>query len=220
MNFTKVQGAGNDFILVEAGNVERDWSQAAIAMCNRHFGVGGDGLLLVLPSDKANLQMREFNSDGSEAEACGNGLRCVAKYAAERKLVSADTQQILIETISGIRQARLHKVAGQVTRIQVSMGKPEFGAKNIPVAIEPSKGRALDIKPILDYPITINGQELLLNFVSMGNPHAVCFWQHSVSDFPLSQLGPAVERHRMFPNRVNFGVANVVSQQRIETRVW
>ncbi len=220
MKFTKMQGAGNDFILVEATNGNRNWPQMARAMCDRHFGIGGDGLLVVLPSDKADFRMREFNADGSEAEACGNGLRCVAKYAADRGLISAGTHQILIETIVGIRQAKLHKTGGEVTRIQVSMGKPEFGAKEIPVVIKPSQEKTLDIKPILDYPVTVDGRELLLNFVSMGNPHAVYFWQHPVADFPLSQLGPKVEQHKMFPNRVNFEVANILSRQQIEARVW
>jgi len=220
INFTKMQGAGNDFILVEAGKVNRDWSRMAMAMCNRHFGVGGDGLLVLSPSDKADLRMREFNPDGSEAEACGNGLRCVAKYAAQNGLVSAGTHQILVETTAGIRQAKLYRAGGKVTRIQVSMGKPRFGVKDIPVLIEPSRGEAVDITPILDYPLTIDGKELLLDFVSMGNPHAVCFWQHSVADFPLSRLGPEVERHSMFPNRTNFEVAKVISRQRIEARVW
>ena len=215
-----MQAAGNDFILVDAGKVNRDWSRMAVTMCDRHFGVGGDGLLVVSPSDKANLRMREFNLDGSEAEACGNGLRCVAKYAAYSGLVSAGTRQILVETIAGIRQAKLDKTRGKVTRIQVSMGEPRFGVKDIPVMIEPSQGETVDIKPILDYPLTIDGTELLLNFVSMGNPHAVCFWQHPVADFPLSQLGPQIERHRLFPNRINFEIAKVISRQRIEARVW
>ena len=215
MNFTKMHGAGNDFILIETSDENRDWSRIAMAMCNRHFGVGGDGLLVLSPSDKADLRMREFNSDGSEAEACGNGLRCVVKYAAQNGLISAGTRQILVETTAGIRQAKLYRA-----RIQVSMGEPRFGVKDIPVMIEPSRGEAVDITPILDYPLTIDGKELLLNFVSMGNPHAVCFWQHPVADFPLSQLGPEVERHRIFPNRVNFEVAKVISRQRIEARVW
>jgi len=214
-----MQAAGNDFILVEA-NKDRDWSRMAVTMCDRHFGVGSDGLLVVSPSDKADLRMREFNLDGSEAEACGNGLRCVAKYAAQSGLVSAGTHQILVETIAGIRQAKLDKTRGKVTRIQVSMGKPRFGVKDIPVMIEPSQGETVDIKPILNYSVTIDGKELLLNFVSMGNPHAVCFWQQPVADFPLSQLGPEVEQHRIFPNRVNFEVANVINRQRIEARVW
>lgn len=220
MNFTKMQGAGNDFILVETSDVNREWSQVALAMCDRHFGVGGDGLLLVLPSDKADFRMREFNADGSEAEACGNGLRCVAKYAADRELISDGTHQILVETMAGISQAKLHRVSGKVTKIEVSMGKPRFGAKDIPVTIEPNQRGLLDIKPILNYPVTIGGKNLLLNFVSMGNPHTVYFWQHSVSDFPLSQLGPEVERHKLFPNRVNFEVATVLSRHLIEARVW
>lgn len=215
-----MQATGNDFILVNAGKVSRDWSRMAIAMCDRHFGVGGDGLLVVSPSDKADLCMREFNLDGSEAEACGNGLRCVVKYAAQSRLISASTRQISVETIAGIRQAKLYRAGEKITSIQVSMGKPRFGAKDIPVLIEPGQGEAVDIKPLLDYPLTINDQELLLNFVSMGNPHAVCFWQHPVADFPLSRLGPEVEQHRIFPNRVNFEVARVVSQQQIEARVW
>jgi len=219
MNFTKMQGAGNDFILVEA-NYEKDWSQMAIAMCNRHFGVGGDGLLVVLPSDKADLRMREFNADGSEAEACGNGLRCVARYAVYKGLVSAEAYQVSVETMSGIRQAKFHKIGGQVTAVQVSMGEPKFSAKDIPVLLEPSQREAVDITPILDYPITIDGKELLLNFVSMGNPHAVCFWQQPVADFPLSRLGPAVEHHSIFPNRVNFEIANVINRQQMEVRVW
>lgn len=219
MKFAKMQATGNDFILVEA-NKDRDWSRMAIAMCDRHFGVGGDGLLVVSPSDKADLCMREFNLDGSEAEACGNGLRCVAKYAAYSGLVNASSHQISVETIAGIRQAKLYRTGEKETMIQVSMGKPRFGAKDIPVLIEPSQGEAVDIMPILDYSLTVDGKELLLNIVSMGNPHAVCFWQHPVADFPLSQLGPEVEQHRIFPNRVNFEVANVINRQQIEARVW
>jgi len=220
MNFTKMQGAGNDFILVETSDAAQDWSQMAIAMCDRHFGIGGDGLLLVLPSDEADLRMREFNADGSEAEACGNGLRCVVKYAAYKKLVGADTQQVSVETMSGIREATLHKAEKKITGIQVSMGNPEFRAKDIPVLVEPNQESMIDIKPILDYPVTVDSKELLLNFVSMGNPHAVCFCKQPVADFPLSRLGPAIEQHKLFPNKTNFEVANVVSRQWIEARVW
>ena len=220
MHFTKMQGAGNDFILVETNDVNQDWSQMARAMCDRHFGIGGDGLLVVLPSDKADLQMREFNADGSEAEACGNGLRCVVKYAAYKGLGSAGAYQVSIETMSGLREAKFHKTAGKVTEIQVSMGKPEFNAKDIPVLVESNRSDVVDIKPVLDYPVTIDDEKLLLNFVSMGNPHAVYFYQRPVSDFPLSKLGPVVEKHEIFPNRVNFEVANVISRQQIEVRVW
>ena len=114
----------------------------------------------------------------------------------------------------------MHRAGGRVTRIQVSMGEPKFSAKDIPVMIESGRGSLLDIKPLLSYPVTIDSWELLLDFVSMGNPHAVYFWQQPISDFPLTQLGPKIEQHKLFPNRVNFEVARVISRQRIEARVW
>jgi len=223
MNFTKMHGAGNDFILVETNDIQRDWSQVATAICDRHFGVGGDGLLLVLPSDTVDFQMRVFNPDGSEAEACGNGLRCLAKYVVDVGLANTGAQEILVETISGIRRAKVHRTMGKVIKIQVSMGAPIFGTKDIPVRlrrIKPGEGSIVDIKSILNYPVTIDDKELLLNFVSIGNPHAVYFWQQPVSDFPLSQIGPKVEQHKILPKQVNFEVARVISRQQIEARVW
>ena len=207
MNFTKVQAAGNDFILVEAGGVQHNWSKMAKAMCDRHFGIGADGLLLALPSVVADFQMRIFNPDGSEAEVCGNGLMCLAKYLVDKGLSSTKAQEMLVETVAGVRRVKLHKVGGKLTKIKVGMGEPKFGAKDIPVVIEQGSGDLLDIKSILDYHIIVDGEELALNFVSMGNPHAVYFWQYPVSNFPLSQLGPKVEQHKMFPQRVNFEVA-------------
>ena len=220
MNFTKLQGAGNDFILVETSDMSRDWSQMAITMCDRHFGVGADGLLLLMPSDVADFQMREFNPDGSEAEACGNGLRCLVKYVLNKKLANANAPEISIETIAGTRKLRPHTAEGKITKIQIGMGKPKLGAKDIPVAIGKGKENLIDIKSMLSCPITIEGTELFLNFVSMGNPHAVYFWQRPVSEFPLSRLGPEIERHKVFPNRVNFEIANVIDRRQIEVRVW
>lgn len=220
INFTKLQGAGNDFILVETSDKQRDWSQVARVICDRHFGVGGDGLLLVLPSDVADFQMCVFNPDGSKAEACGNGLRCLAKYVIDTGLANTGAKEISVETISGVRRAKLHRARGNVATIRVSMGEPRFGAKDISVKVESGEGNLVDIKPILDYPVTINGEELPMSFVSIGNPHAVYFCQHSISDFPLSQIGPEVEQHELFPKRVNFEVARVISRQQIEARVW
>jgi diaminopimelate epimerase len=220
MNFTKVQGAGNDFVLVEASGINLDWSQIAVAMCDRHFGIGADGLLVLLPSKMADFRMRMFNPDGSEAEACGNGLRCLVRYVIDTGLVNTVAQEILVETAAGVRKARACRAMGKLTKIQVGMGVPKFEAKDIPVVIEPKEGNLVDIKLMLSSSIIIEGRELLLNFVSMGNPHAIYFWQYPVSDFPLSQLGPEIEQHKMFPNRVNFEVANVVSRRQIEARVW
>ena len=217
MKFTKMQGAGNDFILVEAGKARRNWPKLAIAMCDRHFGVGADGLLVVFSSGVADLQMRIFNADGSEAKACGNGLRCLIRYALDEGLVARKAQEISVETISGVRKAKLQMVKGNVT-IQVGMGEPKFGAEDIPVAIEPEEN--LVYIKIMNYPVIVDGKTLLLDLVSMGSPHAVYFWQHPVSDFPLSQLGPKVEHLSTFPDRVNFEVARVLSRNEIEARVW
>jgi len=205
---------------VEAGGRHRDWAKMAMAICQLHFGVGADGLLLLLPSEEADFGMRVFNADGSEAEACGNGLRCLVKYVIDMGLANTRVEEISVATISGVRKARLIKQADKVTKIQVGMGIPEFDAKNIPVAVGPGKEDLVDIKLIANYPVTVGGRELSLSFVSMGNPHAIHFWQQPVSNFPLSQLGPAVEKHKLFPNRVNFEVANVTSRKQIEVRVW
>jgi diaminopimelate epimerase len=219
MNFTKMQGAGNDFVLVEGGKAQHDWSRLAIAMCDRHFGVGGDGLLLVLPSRVADLRMRVFNADGSEADACGNGLRCLVRYALHKGLVDRMTQEISVETMSGVRKARLNTAGDNTAVIQVGMGEPNFRAEDIPVAIEPGRS-TVNIKPIMNYPLIVDGKELLLDLVSVGNPHAIYFWHRPVSDFPLLQLGPKVEHHKIFPRRTNFEVARVVSRKLIEARVW
>jgi diaminopimelate epimerase len=220
MKFTKLQSAGNDFALIEATDVECDWSQLARAICQRHFGVGADGLLLLTPSKIADFGMRLFNADGSEAETCGNGLRCLVKYTIDMGLFATGAGEVTVETIAGLRKAKLFTEAGKETKIQVGMGKPEFNAQNIPVAVEPDRGHLVDIKLITSYPISIQGRELQLSFVSMGNPHAIYFTNQPVSQFPLSQIGPLVEKHELFPNRVNFEVANVISKKKIKVRVW
>ena len=212
MKFTKLQGAGNDFILIEAGGLDRDWARLAVAMCRQHYGVGADGLLLLLPSDTSDFKMRVFNADGSEAEACGNGLRCCARYIVDR--ISARADRILLETEAGVREVRLHRAEDKL-RIQVGMGKPIFCPSEIPVQVEPGTAA-----PVLDYAVTIAGKKLMLNFVSMGNPHAVYFHPGKVADFPLSQIGPKVEGNPMFPRRTNFEVAYIVNRQQIEARVW
>jgi diaminopimelate epimerase len=164
--------------------------------------------------------MRVLNSDGSETEACGNGLRCLVKYVIDRGLADAGAKEITVETIAGIRKARLIKETGKVTKIRVSMGKPEFDTKSIPVAIEPEKDDLIDITLLANYPVTVDGDELQMSFVSVGNPHAIYFLQSSLFDFPLSRLGPLVERHKLFPNRINFEVAHIINRREIEVRVW
>jgi len=220
MNFTKLQATGNDFIFVDARNMERDWSKLAREICHRFYGAGADGLILIASSNRASLKMRLFNSDGSEAEVSGNGLRCFAKYVIDRQIVAGP--KITVETMSGIRTIEAAMTQGKVTHAKVNMGTPRFKAEDIPVLIDkPKKGRGeVDIKLIIDYPLTIGRRGLAISFVSMGNPHAVSFLSQPVSDFPLSVVGPQVENHRMFPERANFEIARVLKRNKIEARVW
>jgi diaminopimelate epimerase len=220
MDFTKMQGAANDFVLIETGDTHRQWSKLALAMCDRHLGIGADSLLLLLPSEKADFGMRIFDADGSEAEACGNGIRCLAKYVFEKGLISTETDEITVETIAGIRKIKLEKRGGKLINIWANMGKPELNADKIPATIKPGEGDVVDIKSMLSYKANIDGVDLTLNLVSMGNPHAVHFCQEPVSEFPLSAVGPQVENMSVFPNRINFEVARVLSPNHLEARVW
>jgi len=220
MKFTKVQGTGNDFILIEAENFDVNWEQLAIKMCDRHFGIGGDGLLLLLPSDIANFRMRIINSDGSEAEMCGNGVRCIARYIIEKGMINISVDDISLETGAGIKRVNLIKTGNEVIGFRVGMGIPEFRADSIPVIADMEQGDVLDIIPVVNYKVNINNQDIHLSFVSMGNPHAVYFIEQIVSEYPLSEFGPLVERHDMFPNRINFEVARIIDSGRIEARVW
>jgi len=229
MKFSKLQATGNDFILVDARTMEGEWSKLAQAMCDRHFGVGADGLILVQDSTSADLKMRIFNSDGSEAEVSGNGLRCFARYVIEKGLSTKmpsrgesrlyrDNCSLAIETLSGIRKVKAYMSGNKVNRVEVNMGLPQFQPEQIPVKVK------VDIPissgPILDYPLVINGKELTLALLSMGNPHAVSFSSRPVADFTLAEIGPKVESHPTFPQRTNFEVARVLSRGKIEARVW
>ncbi|MCK4387536.1 MAG: diaminopimelate epimerase, partial [Dehalococcoidia bacterium] len=198
MNFSKLQATGNDFILVDARKVDQNWAELAQAICQRHFGVGADGLILVQNSKVADLKMRVFNPDGSEAEACGNGLRCFAKYSIERGIV--DKTNLTIETLPGIRKTKACVSQGKVNQVEVNMGTPQFQPEQIPIRVE------VDIIPILNYPLELEGEKLAVSLVSMGNPHAVSFIPKPVAGFPLGEIGPKVERHAIFPQRTNFEI--------------
>jgi diaminopimelate epimerase len=218
MRFTKLQGLGNDFALIDAREtMSAGWPGLAKEMCHRRFGVGADGLLLLTGSQAADFGMRMFNPDGSEAEACGNGLRCLVRYIAEHKLNLRD--ELLIETLAGVRQARLIRQNGRVALIQVSMGRPAFEPAQIPVAARAGQGRLFDIM-LGDYPLGIAGENLSLNFVSMGNPHAVFFISQPVADYPLTEIGPLVEKNSLFPRGVNFEIVRMTGPDKCEMRVW
>jgi len=220
MKFTKLQGTGNDFILVETSDEQRDWSKMALAMCERHFGIGSDGLLLLMPSGKADFRMHMFDPDGSEAEACGNGIRCLARYVYDNGMIKAGADRISVETIVGVRHLKLNKENGRLISIQAGMGKPVFQEKEIPASIEEGRERIVYINSMLSYPVNVNGIDLNLNLVSMGNPHAVYFQDKPVADFPVFTIGPKVERLDIFPRRTNFEVARVINRKEVEVRTW
>lgn len=222
MNFTKMHGTGNDFIVVEGGSTEADstnWPEVARETCSRHFGVGADGILVIRPSNDAALRMQIFNPDGSEAEMCGNGIRCVTKYAIERGIVDGSAVRseagLPIETLGGLMTVwpQNGTVGGSIDAVRVGMGAPTLEPREIPVAVN-GPG------PVQDHALEVGGYALSLSFVSMGNPHAVSFIDTPVADFPLETIGPIVENHPLFPERVNFEIVNVQSREAITMRVW
>ncbi len=215
LKFTKMQGAGNDFVVVEANESKIDWQKMSIAICNRHFGVGADGLLVVGPSLVADLRMNIFNADGSEAATCGNGIRCVVKYYIESCRLKNGKRQLSVETRSGVRQAWIYRIGGDVQRVKVGMGKPRFGRKDFVDTIEIMD--ELNISNVT-HDLLVNNVNMKVDLVSMGNRHAVYFTDMPVRDFRLSQIGPLIESE--FPGGINFEVARITKGKHIEARVW
>ena len=218
MKFTKMHGAGNDYVYVDARSENRDWNELSRQMSDRHFGVGSDGLILINDSDVADLKMSMFNADGSEAEMCGNGIRCFVKYAVDRGIVSGSSTSVSVETLAGIRRVAPIAENGQVVAARVSMGNPILTPTDVPVKLE--SAREYGSGPLLGYPFQMDGHDLPLSFVSMGNPHAVTFIDTPVAEFPLHAVGPKIEHHSIFPNRVNFEIVNIDSLDHLTARVW
>jgi diaminopimelate epimerase len=213
MKFTKMHGAGNDFLIVESAGEERNWAAISIAMCHRNLGVGADGLMLILPSETADVKMRLFNSDGSEAEVSGNGVRCLVKYAVERGIVPAKDGRVSIEAAHDMLVAEITLEGGSVVRSRLSMGPPHFEPAEVPVLT--------DMKaPVLEMEVPVDHESISVSCVSMGNPHAVHFVSSDVAEYQLELVGPNMENHPLFPARVNYGVARVVSRDRMDVRVW
>jgi diaminopimelate epimerase len=217
MEFTKMQGTANDFVMVDARKIKRDWSTLAVAVCDRHLGIGADSLIILLPSsEKADFGMRTFDADGSEAETCGNGIRCLARYVLEKGLINPDAKEMTIATVATVNHVAFERKGGRVVKFWANMGQPRLAAAKIPVVIRTGE----NTDSLISHRVTVNNLDLTLNLVSMGNPHAVHFIKEPVSDFPMSQIGPLVEKLPIFPNRVNFEVARVLDNQHLEARVW
>lgn len=215
-----MEATGNDFVILEPGETEQQWSKLAVALCDRHYGVGADGLILVLPASGADARMRMFNPDGSEAEMCGNGVRCFAKYILSRSSADSNKKDLLIETKAGIKKVTPIWEGQKLAKVKVDMGKPVFSPARIPLILNAEKSSKRFGAPVMDFPIVIGKRKLPMTFLSMGNPHAVCFLREPVDKFPLGLVGPKVENYEAFPKRINFEIANVVSQKKLRARVW
>ncbi len=223
MKFTKMQGTGNDYVFVDCFHEHiANPAKIARAISDRHFGVGSDGLILICPSRKADVKMRIFNADGSEAEMCGNGIRCVAKYVYEHKLAKPGgsvvmgnktryTASLKIATKAGILTVGLSVRSKKVDRAVVNMGEPRFRPKDIPVTLSGER--------VIEHPIDILGQQLFMTCISMGNPHAV-FFCDNVEGVELERLGPAIENCELFPGRTNVHFIEVEAKSRFRMRTW
>ena len=211
MKFTKMHGCGNDYVYFDCTQQSvADETAAAIALSDRHFGIGGDGIILIKKSDIADFEMVMYNADGSRGAMCGNGIRCVAKYVYDNGLT--DKTSVAIESMGAIKYIDLTVRDGKAVAARVDMGAPVLTAKDVPVVCDSDKA--------IDKPITVDGREYRMTCVSMGNPHAVVFIDESPKAFPLEQIGPLFENHSRFPDRTNTEFIRVVDRKNLEMRVW
>lgn len=211
MRFTKMHGLGNDFIVVHGEReLPANAPELAVRLCNRFFGIGADGLVYILPSERADFRMRIINSDGSEAEQCGNAIRCVAKYVYDNGLT--DRAELTIETIgAGVQPLQLTVEGGKALQVRVDMGQPILNGLDVPTTI--------DANPVIGHKVEVDGREFSFTAVSMGNPHAVIYVDDAVG-FDLAKWGPKLETHPLFPRKINVEFATVGSRDRVDMRVW
>ncbi len=231
MRFAKLHGLGNSYIyidLVTQSSPAIDWPALARRVSDPGFGIGSDGLILILPSDRADLRMRMFNADGSEGEMCGNGIRCLARYAADSGLLQGDRLQV--ETLAGVLDLQLVRTDGEVTAVRVDMGRPRLRPADLPMVLpgahqaahrdgKPGRPPAADEGPVLNEPLAVDGEVCHVTAVSMGNPHCVLFVD-DVDAAPVRTLGPRLETHAAFPKGVNVEFIQVLDKNNLRMRVW
>ncbi|MCL2811722.1 MAG: diaminopimelate epimerase [Clostridia bacterium] len=217
MRFTKMHGTGNDYVYVDcvrepqlSQQLGPDPSALAVAISRPHVGIGADGLVLIASSDVADFSMRIFNADGSEAEMCGNASRCIGKYVYERGLTQKE--ELTLETKAGVRTVWLSVRGGSVNSVRVDMGEPRLHPNEIGVSLPGER--------VVQAPIEAAGRSWRMTCVSMGNPHAVVFVDHDPSTLDLETVGPAFERHPLFPQRINTEFVQVVGRDALRMRVW
>ncbi len=210
IKFTKMHGLGNDYVYIDAihQTIENESSLAQF-VSNRHFGVGSDGLILICKSNVADFKMRMFNSDGSEAEMCGNGIRCVGKFVYDKKLIQKTN--ITIETLAGIKTLQLNVKDGKVETVKVDMGEPILKPEKIPVIANK--------EPVTNLRVKAMDKEFTFTCVSMGNPHAVTMVE-DVKDFDVDKYGKVIEEDSIFPNKTNVEFIEILDQEHVKMRVW
>ena len=219
MKFTKMQGCGNDYIYVN-GFTEKipqeEKTELVRHISDRHFGIGGDGVIFINPSSEADFEMEMYNADGSRAEMCGNGIRCVAKYVYDKGLT--DKTDISVISCGQIKYLQLFLKEGRVDTVRVNMGAPELRPDRIPVTVAEA-GTPLEQERIVNAPIIVQGKEYKMTCVSMGNPHAVIFLE-DVTNLEIEQIGPYFENHERFPKRINTEFVKVLDKKTVQMRVW
>ena len=212
LRFTKMHGISNDYVYISTfDQPEEDWEQLAIRLSNRRTGIGGDGIILVCPSEVADAKMRIFNADGSEGKMCGNGIRCVGKFVYDKGLVPPDKTTVTIDTLSGIKTLELTVRDGKVQSARVDMGAAILSPADIPVKYDGDR--------MIDVPLEVDGKTWNVTAVSMGNPHCVTFVD-DVDSLALEKLGPHFENHPVFPERVNTEFVRVIDDHTLQMRVW
>ena len=210
MKFTKMHGCGNDYVYVN-GFTEKvaDKPKAVVALSDRTFGIGSDGVIFINPSQQADFEMEMYNADGTRAEMCGNGIRCVGKYVYDHGMT--DKTSITVESFGKVKYLDLTVENGKVVKVKVNMGKPELTAKDVPVVSVHEQ--------VIDEEIIVKGKSYRMTCVSMGNPHAVVFMD-DVEHLAIEEIGPYFENHERFPNRTNTEFVQVIDDSHVKMRVW
>ncbi|HON79031.1 MAG TPA: diaminopimelate epimerase [Spirochaetota bacterium] len=210
MKFTKMHGIGNDYLYIDARRKKMNHlDKLAVAMSDRHFGVGSDGIILILNSNNADFKMRIFNADGSEAEMCGNGIRCFAKYVFDHGLTKK--KKITVETLAGVKYINIYTKHNKVDKVTVDLGEPILLRERIPMEGDPGM--------VIDEPLQIDGVKFNITAVSMGNPHAVIYVE-DVDSFPVEKYGPMIENSPIFPKRTNVEFVEVINEHEVKQRTW
>lgn len=213
LKFTKMHGIGNDYIYINAFEQEiADPNALSEKLSDRRFSIGGDGVILICPSDVADAKMRMFNADGSEGMMCGNGVRCVGKYVYDNLLEDKSRDTITIETLSGIKTLKITAVDGKAELLEVDMGKAILNAVDIPVVYD-------GCDTVIAKPLVVDNKEHIVTCVSMGNPHCVTFVS-DVDSLELEKIGPSFENHEAFPQRINTEFVKVIDEKTLQMRVW